>query len=121
MLGRVGRTLTLVGHLGLIVLLTAWVTLVAEYQAPRGLVLLLLVGPLLLPLRGLLAGRRYTHVWASYLAVLYFILAVLDITGGSPAWLAIPQLLLVLAWFAGCVMVLRHREQHAVSANEGEH
>jgi len=34
------------------------------------------IGPLLFPLRGLLAGRAYTHAWAGYLALYYFIIGV---------------------------------------------
>ena len=109
MLERVGRTLTLVGYMGLFFWLLGWITLGPGYPLPRALVLLVLVGPLLLPLRGLLAGRAYTHVWASYLAIFYFILAILDITGGTSPWLAIPQLALILAWFSGCFLYVRYR------------
>jgi len=113
MLGRVGRALTLVGYLGLFFLMLGSVALGPALPVPRVLVLLILVGPLLLPLRGLLAGRPYTHIWASYLAIFYFIVAILNITGGAPPWLAIPQLVLVLAWFVGCYLYVRHRERPA--------
>ena len=113
MLGRVGRTLTLVGYIGLFFLLLGWIALGPGYPLPRVLVLLILVGPLLLPLRGLLAGRAYTHVWASYLAIFYFILAILHLSSGTSPWLAIPQLLLILAWFSGCFLYVRYRERPA--------
>jgi len=38
--------------------------------------LIFLIGPLLFPLRGLLAGRAYTHAWAGYLALYYFIIGI---------------------------------------------
>ncbi|MDH5426015.1 MAG: DUF2069 domain-containing protein [Gammaproteobacteria bacterium] len=38
--------------------------------------LLFHVGPLLFPLRGLLAAKAYTHAWAGYLALYYFIIGV---------------------------------------------
>lgn len=38
--------------------------------------LLFYIGPLMFPLRGLLAGKAYTHAWAGYLALFYFIVGV---------------------------------------------
>ena len=38
--------------------------------------LLFHVGPLLFPLKGLLAGKAYTHAWAGYLALYYFIIGI---------------------------------------------
>ena len=34
------------------------------------------IGPLMFPLRGLLNGRAYTHAWAGYMALFYFIVGV---------------------------------------------
>ncbi|MCK5335369.1 MAG: DUF2069 domain-containing protein [Gammaproteobacteria bacterium] len=34
------------------------------------------IGPLLFPLRGLLAAKAYTHAWAGYLALYYFIIGI---------------------------------------------
>ncbi|MDH5518357.1 MAG: DUF2069 domain-containing protein [Gammaproteobacteria bacterium] len=46
--------------------------------APQNMLpaLLFHIGPLLFPLRGLLAGKAYTHAWAGYLALYYFIIGV---------------------------------------------
>ncbi|MDH5393977.1 MAG: DUF2069 domain-containing protein [Gammaproteobacteria bacterium] len=38
--------------------------------------LLFHIGPLLFPLRGLLAAKAYTHAWAGYLALYYFVIGV---------------------------------------------
>lgn len=38
--------------------------------------LIFCVGPLLFPLRGLLAAKAYTHAWAGYLALYYFIIGI---------------------------------------------
>ena len=40
------------------------------------IVLLLQLGPLMLPLFGLLKGKVYTHAWSMYLAIYYFIVGV---------------------------------------------
>ena len=65
--------LTLTGYFGTLILLTAWFAwLYPPTKAPVSLTLLLIVGPLLLPLRGLLHARRYTISWSCFLALLYF-------------------------------------------------
>lgn len=38
--------------------------------------LVMFVGPLMLPLRGLLAAKAYTHAWAAYLALYYFCIGI---------------------------------------------
>jgi len=38
--------------------------------------LVMLVGPLMFPLKGLLAARAYTHAWAAYLALYYFCIGI---------------------------------------------
>ena len=48
------------------------------------MVLLLLLTPLLLPLRGLLRGHPYTYAWTTFLALLYFTYNV-ALSFGPPA------------------------------------
>jgi|GEM_PF-663933 len=110
-LAGIGRVLTLTGHLGLIALLTAWFVFISPPELlPRALPILLLVGPLLLPLRGLLNNRRYTHQWVGFLAMFYF-------AGGIDAWanprqgdtwLGVMLTLLSAALFVGSSMVARY-------------
>ena len=40
------------------------------------IVLLLQLGPLMFPLRGLLNGKTYTHAWSIYLAIFYFVMSI---------------------------------------------
>ena len=73
------RLLTLTGYFGLLVLLMLWfIWLAPPVTFPTSIVLLLFVGPLLLPLRGLLHGKAYTHAWASFLIWIYFIHGVTE-------------------------------------------
>ncbi len=68
------RWCALVSFAGLFVLLSlriAW--LAPPHYWPRSLVLLLLVGPLLLPLSGVIYGRLRAHLWAAILAMFYFV------------------------------------------------
>ena len=109
---RVGRALALVGHLGLIALFLAWFTVVAPpVRVPRLLPLAALLAPLLLSLRGILHGRRYTHQWVSFLVALYFLVGV-DVWANPPgeglAWLGMATVALALAQFVGCVTFARY-------------
>jgi len=71
--------LTLFGYFGTLALLTAWYGWLAPATLfPAALVLLVLVVPLLFPLRGLLHGRRYTFAWSCFLALLYFTHGVME-------------------------------------------
>ena len=71
--------LTLTGYLGTLTLLTAWYSWIAPLtRFPKSLVLLVLVVPLLFPLRGLLHGRKYTFAWSCFLALLYFTHGVME-------------------------------------------
>lgn len=73
------RWLTLASYFALLGLLMLWQTVLAPPQVlPVSLVLVLLVGPLLFPLRGLLHGRPYTHAWTSFLVLIYFIHGVVE-------------------------------------------
>ena len=38
--------------------------------------LLIQLGPLMFPLRGILHGKVYTHAWSMYLALFYFIVGI---------------------------------------------
>ena len=104
--------LALVGHLGLIALFLAWFTVLAPPErVPRALPLLALVVPLLIPLRGLLHARRYTHQWVSFYVLIYFTIGVdtwANPPGAGLAWLGMATVALALAQFVGCVMYARY-------------
>lgn len=73
------RLVALFSYLILFSLVIAWNTLIAPSQSyPTGLVLLFSALPLLFPFWGILRGKAYTHAWASFLALYYFILGVGD-------------------------------------------
>ncbi len=100
--------LALGGLLGLIVLSLAWELWLAPLR-PGGSWLVLKVVPLLLPLRGILAGRRYTHQWASMLALAYLGEGLVRATSdrGPSAKLALIEIVLATACFAGCAIYAR--------------
>src|SRR5690606_14457027 len=76
-------------YLALIALLLLWlIWLDPPVAAVRAPALLLLLGPLLLPLRGILHGRRYTVAWSTMLILLYFAHGIAAVAGnGLAVWL----------------------------------
>jgi len=67
----------LIGLFGLIFLILAWnVWISPPTEMPRSLILLLQLPLLLLPMRGMLHGRPYTFAWATFVALLYFVIGV---------------------------------------------
>jgi uncharacterized membrane protein len=76
---------------------------------PGGSMLALKAAPLLLPLFGVLRGRRYTFQWASMLILVYFIEGVVRATSDSAPsnWLAYGETALTLVFFASAVTYAR--------------
>ncbi len=63
----------LVGFFGLFFLMMAWHTvLVPSSKVPTALLLIVSVGPLLLPFKGLLNRQLKSCTWMSYLSLPYF-------------------------------------------------
>jgi len=94
--------------LALIALCLAWEIWLAPLR-PGGSWMMLKALPLLLPLRGVLAGRRRTYQWASMFILAYFI------EGSVRAWsdqglsasLAMAETFLALVFFASAVTYAR--------------
>jgi uncharacterized membrane protein len=88
----------------LILLCLAWELWLAPLR-PGGSTLVLKALPLLLPLRGILHGRRYTCQWTSLLALLYLAEGAVRLVSDSPPgqWLALAEVVLTLGLFTGCL------------------
>ena len=101
--------LTLAGYLGTLVLLMAWYAWLAPSpHFPVSLVLLVLVLPLLLPLRGLLHARRYTFAWSCFLALLYFTHGVMEAYSSvSMRYLGLLEVGLTTTWFLAAIAFVR--------------
>ncbi|MBE2293723.1 MAG: DUF2069 domain-containing protein [Phycisphaerales bacterium] len=108
-MSRFWSGITLVGYFGLFGVLLLWyVWLEPPSRVPTALVLILLLGPLLLPLRGLLHGRPYTHAWSSFLALFYFVVGIFNAAGiMARPWLAWLEIGLSLLWFLGAILFVR--------------
>ena len=101
--------LTLTGYLGTLALLLAWYGWVApSTHFPRSLVLALFLLPLLLPLRGLLHGRRYTFSWSCFLALVYFMHGVVEAyTSTLTRHLGLLEVCLSALWFIAAIFYVR--------------
>ena len=99
---RLAYLLSLAGYFSLFFLLLGSIALLpADHIPPRIILLLVLVGPLLFPLRGLLHGRPYTHAWSGFMALVYLVIAI-GIAAGEKTFLTgLLETAAVLLWFGG--------------------
>lgn len=105
---RVGRWTALIGFFGLFFVILAFTAVIAPPERlPRSLVLALLLGPLLFPLRGLLHGRRYTHAWTSLLALFYIALGITLAVGPAERLYGLSMLFSAGLLFAGALLYIR--------------
>jgi uncharacterized membrane protein len=99
--------------LALIFLCLAWELWLAPLR-PGGSWMVLKSLPLLLPLAGILNGRRYTYQWASMLILAYLAegIARAFSDNGLSAALALAEAVLALAFFASAVFYARLGRPH---------
>jgi len=105
--------LTLFGYFGTLTLLTAWYAWLAPATLfPAALVLLVLVVPLLFPLRGLLHGRRYTFAWSCFLALFYFTHGVMEAYSDDVTRpLGLLEVLFSTLWFSAAMAYIKSHHQ----------
>lgn len=94
--------------IALIFLCLAWELRLAPLTV-GGSALVFKVLPLLLPLFGILHGRRYTYKWASLLILLYFAEGIVRATTEAPPaqWLAMAEIALAVAFFSAAIGYVR--------------
>lgn len=98
------QTVSSVSLVALIFLCLAWELALAPLR-PGGSWLVLKTLPLLLPLMGILKGRRYTYQWAPMLMLAYFTEGVVRAWSdqGLSAWLAGTEVVLSVAFFFAAI------------------
>jgi len=94
---KLGASFSLIA---LIFLSLAWEVILAPLK-PGGSLLMLKTAPLLLPLFGILKGKRYTYQWASMFILLYFTEGAVRAWSetGTSAKLALLEMILSLIFF----------------------
>ena len=102
---RLGASVSLIA---LIALCLVWEGWLAPLR-PHGSLLILKAALLLLPLRGILNGRRYTYQWAAMFILLYFIEGVVRAWAdqGAAAAFAAVEIVLTLVFFLCAVLYAR--------------
>ena len=102
------RRLAAAALVALIVLALAWELWLAPLR-PGGSLVALKALPLLLPLRGILEGRRYTYQWSSLLILAYFAEGVTRAwsEAGASRGLALGEAGLSVLFFAAAVSYAR--------------
>lgn len=101
---KILQALSIVSLIALIFLCLAWELWLAPLR-PGGSGLVLKTLPLLLPLMGVLKGRRYTYQWAPMLVLAYFTEGVVRAWSdtGLSAWLAGGEIVLAVVFFFAAI------------------
>ena len=102
------RWMVVFSCIGLIVLSLLWERWLAPIR-PGGSWLMLKAVPLLLPLPGLMKGKRYVYQWSSLLILLYLCEGLVRATSdtGLGQWLAMLETLLATLFFVGVLLFCR--------------
>ncbi|MCK5664654.1 MAG: DUF2069 domain-containing protein [Thiotrichaceae bacterium] len=106
---RFAQNLALSGYFSLLIVLminVAW--LIPSRHFPTALVLIVIAGPLLLPMRGLLNNKTYTYQWASFLSLAYFAHGISEMSAYPAFWYAgLLEVITAVMMYLGCVMYAR--------------
>ncbi len=105
---RLAYRVALSGYFGLFFSLLLWGGWFnAEPRIPRSLTLLLTVGPLMFPLRGLLHGKPYTFGWSTFLALFYFVFGVVNAAVQETRGIGFLTIVFSLLFFLGAMLFAR--------------
>ncbi|MFH0264747.1 DUF2069 domain-containing protein [Vibrio rumoiensis] len=105
------RYLALLSYFGLLFWVLAWHGLISPHPDLNPLAVT--IGwciPLLLPFVGIMKGKPYTHAWANFILMFYFLhsLTILYIDNGERLLAAI-ELILTSINFVGNILYARHK------------
>jgi uncharacterized membrane protein len=105
---KLGRWLTLSGYFSLLFGLFAWHLLI-EPPAKHliSIIIFFQLGPLMLPLFGLLNGKLYTHAWSMYMAIFYFVIGVWYAGNSEDLMIGLYVIVTSLVFFTGTVIYTR--------------
>ncbi len=103
------QNIALTGYFSLfLVLMLNILWLIPSVLFPTALVLLVIVSPLLFPMRGLLNHKTYTYQWASFLSLAYFAHGISEISAHPDIWYAgLLETLAAVIMYLGCVLYAR--------------
>lgn len=106
---QLGASISLIA---LILLALVWETMLAPLK-PGGSLLMLKAVPLLLPVFGILRGKRYTYQWSSMFILLYFTEGIVRAwsDAGVSAQLALIEIVLSVIFFTCAIFYARLTRQ----------
>jgi len=105
---KLSRLSTLCGYFGLLIFIPLWHLIIVPLPAKfMSITLLVQLGPLMFPLKGLLHGKVYTHAWAMYLALFYFVIGIWYAGDESTRNFGIIFSLLSVLFFMGSMLFTR--------------
>lgn len=112
---RIGAGTSLIA---LIFLCLAWESVLAPLK-PQGSLLILKALPLLLPLFGILKGRRYTYQWAGMLILFYFTEGVVRAWSdtGVSSRLALIEIVLSMIFFICAIFYAKLTRNNALKGS----
>jgi uncharacterized membrane protein len=105
------RKLALTSYGLLVVWLLLWHFMLTQDKATSNLFSFLFwIVPILLPARGLIAGKPYTHAWTNFVVMYYLLhgLTAIYVVDGERLY-ALIEILLCAALFVGCSLYARLR------------
>lgn len=104
------RVLASVGYFGLLMWVVLWHFVLAESGQYSNLFLVLFwVVPLLFPMRGIIKGEAYTHAWANFVVMIYFLHGLTAIYTETKWWYALIEIIFATMMFIGCSYFARAR------------
>ncbi|RUO22213.1 DUF2069 domain-containing protein [Aliidiomarina iranensis] len=105
------RKLTLICYPGLLIFVILWHGFLAPNEfLSVWLTMAIWVVPLLFPLKGILQGNAYTHAWANFILIFYFMHSLTALyTNPGERWYAAIELLLTTGAFIGATYYARYR------------
>ena len=109
------RRLSLAAYLGLIAWVMLWIVVLGNVAREHvSIWLLLFCGPLLLPLRGVLAGRDKTLIWGALVALPYPVHGgTVAWSDGDQRWLGLAELVFSLTYLVTASLFVRWRAEAA--------
>lgn len=108
--------------IGLIMLCLAWELWLAPLR-PGGSAMVFKTVPLLLPLFGILRGKRYTYQWSTLLALLYLLEGLVRATSDRvtlSAQLAWGETALAAIFFVSCMLYSRFTRPSLMAKTENK-
>lgn len=107
--------LAMAGYFALFTLLMTWTLWVSPPTiAPVSIVLLIYIGPLLFPLRGLLNRKLYTFGWTQFMALFYLMMGIVVTASNlEERRLGILQITFSLMLFIGGMFYIKYSAKEA--------